>query len=143
MYCFICSNYVQKCKNIERRSSIQVNLVFSFQKFEGLLQKGLWSVVSSVPKTTCLFLIDLNNVILFHLKSFGRLIVVNSAAIEQEPQGGHGYTHALGVGLLELAHVGGHFDPEVDLVGVLAHDFELDVLGLILVVGHVWRLFWS
>ena len=46
-------------------------------------------------------------------------------------------THPLAVALLELAHLGGLLHPEVDLVGVLAHHLQLDVLGL---VTHPYKI---
>ena len=52
------------------------------------------------------------------------------------PEAGDGDADSLGVGLLELAHLGCLLDPEVDLVGVLAHHLQLDVLG----VRHVEEL---
>ena len=42
-------------------------------------------------------------------------------------------SHPLAVAFLELAHLRSLLDPEVDLVGVLAHHLQLDVLSLI---GH-------
>ncbi len=44
------------------------------------------------------------------------------ATISFLPERGDGDADPLGVALLELAHLGGHLDPEVDLVGVLTHD---------------------
>ena len=40
-------------------------------------------------------------------------------------------TYPLAVALLELAHLRGLLDPEVDLVAVLAHHLQLDVLGVV------------
>ena len=86
---------------------------------------------------------------LLHLQGLGRLIIVNPAAIEQEAKTGHwnshlkqktmakttvlSSTHPLAVALLQFAHLGSLLHSEVDLVGVLAHNLQLDVLSLI---GH-------
>ena len=40
------------------------------------------------------------------------------------PEGGHRNTNPLTVTLLELSHLGGLLDPEVDLVGVLTNDLN-------------------
>ena len=80
-----------------------------------------------------------------------RFVVVDPAAIEEEAQRGDRDTHLKGgdivvvfllraasypltIALLQLAHLGGLLHPEVDLVAVLPHHLQLDVLGL--VAGH-------
>ena len=47
------------------------------------------------------------------------------------PEGGDGDADPLAVRLLELAHLGGLLHAEMDLIGVLAHHLQLDVLGLL------------
>ena len=84
-----------------------------------------------------LLLVDLDDVVLLHLEGLGRLVVVDAAAVEEEAEGGDGDADALRVRLLQLAHLRRHLDAEVDLVGVLAHHLQLDVLGLVLVLRHV------
>ena len=69
-----------------------------------------------------LLLVHLDNVVLLHLQGLGGLVIVDAAAVKQEPEGGDGDADPLAVGLLKLAHLGGLLHPEVDLVGVLADD---------------------
>ena len=80
--------------------------------------------------------VDLDDVVLLHLEGLGRLVVVDAAAVEEEAERGDGHADALRVRLLQLAHLRRHLDAEVDLVGVLAHHLQLDVLGLVLVLRH-------
>jgi hypothetical protein len=84
-----------------------------------------------------LLLVDLDDVVLLHLECLRGLVVVDPAAVEQEAEGADGDADALRVALLELAHLSGHLDAEVDLVRVLSDDLELDVLGLVLVLRHL------
>ena len=67
-----------------------------------------------------LLLVHLDDVVLLHLQGLRGLVVVDPAAVKQEPEGGDGDADPLAVGLLELAHLGGLLYPEVDFVGVLA-----------------------
>ena len=53
------------------------------------------------------------------------------------PKWADGHPDPLGVGLLELAHLGGLLHTEVDLVRVLAHNLQLDVL-----ITHFGWKFW-
>ena len=53
------------------------------------------------------------------------------------PKWADGHPDPLGVGLLELAHLGGLLHTEVDLVRVLAHNLQLDVL-----ITHFDWKFW-
>ena len=46
------------------------------------------------------------------------------------PERSNGHPHPLAVRLLELAHLRGVFHSEVDFVRVLAHDLQLDVIGV-------------
>ena len=89
------------------------------------------------PRSSSLLLVDLDDVVLLHFQRLRCLIVVDSPAVEEEPQGRDGDADALRVGLLQLSHLGRHLDAEVDLVGVLAHHLQLDVLCLVLVLGHL------
>lgn len=59
----------------------------------------------------------------------GRFIVVDSPAVKEEPEGGHWNSNTLGVRLLQLAHLCRHLHSEVDFVGILTNNFELDVLS--------------
>ena len=81
-----------------------------------------------------MFLIDFDDVLLLHFQLLRSFVVVDPAAVEEEPEGADWDADPLRVGLLELAHLGGHLDSEVDLVRVLPDDLQLDVLGLL---GHV------
>merc|ERR1719195_266262 len=88
------------------------------------------------PRSSRLLLVDLDDVVLLHFEGLGCLVVVDPPAVKEEPQGGDGDADALCVGLLQLAHLSGHLDSEVDLVGVLAHHLQLDVLRLVLILRH-------
>merc|ERR1719446_855529 len=78
-----------------------------------------------------LLLVHLNNIILLHLESFGGFVVVDSSSVEEETQRSDGDSNPLRVGFLEFSHLGGLLHSEVDLVAVLSHHLELDVLGII------------
>ena len=70
--------------------------------------------------TPGLLLIHLDDVVLLHLQGLGGLVIVDAAAVKQEPEGGDGDADPLAVGLLELSHLCGLLHPEVDLVTVLS-----------------------
>ena len=72
-------------------------------------------------------MIDIDDVVLLH---FERLIVVDETAVEEETERVDGHAYALGIRFFQLAHLGGHLDAEVDFVGVLSDNLQLDVLGL-------------
>ena len=90
-----------------------------------------WKLTSSG-----LFLVNFDDVVLLHLEGLGRFVVVDPPSIEEKPERRDRDSDPLGVALLQLAHLGAHLDPEVDLVRVLAHHLELDVLGLVLVLAR-------
>ena len=46
------------------------------------------------------------------------------------PERSDRHPHSLAVRLLELAHLRGVLHSEVDLVGVLSHNLQLDVIGV-------------
>ena len=84
----------------------------------------------------------LDHVILFHLQGLGGLVIVDPPAIEEEPEGGDGDANSLAVRLLQLSHQRGLLHPEVDLVAVLAHHLQLDVLRVphVVLLGGDGRL---
>ena len=86
---------------------------------------------------TSLFLVHFYNVVLFHFEGFGGFFIVNTSAIEQKSKGRHWHTHSFGVRFLQFAHVGWHFDSEVNFVGILANNLKLDVLGFSVLISHV------
>merc|ERR1719193_2883121 len=65
-----------------------------------------------------LLLVDLYDVILFHLQGLGSLVIVDPPPVEQEPEGTDGDSNSERVGLLQLPHLRCLLHPEVDLVGV-------------------------
>ena len=67
-----------------------------------------------------LLLVHLDDVVLFHFQSLRGLVVVDPAAVKQEPEGGDRDADPLAVGLLQLAHLRGLLHPEVDFVAVLS-----------------------
>ena len=81
-----------------------------------------------------MFLIDFDDVLLLHFQLLRGFVVVDPAAVEEEPEGADWDADPLRVGLLELAHLGRLLDSEVNLVRILADNLQLDVLGLL---GHV------
>jgi len=98
----------------------------------GVLAYNLqFDVLGVIRSSSGLLLVNLNDIILFHLQSLGCLVIVDSSSVEEESEGSDWDTNPLGVGLLQLAHLGGLFHSEVNFVGILTHNFELDVLGVI------------
>ena len=77
-----------------------------------------------------LLLVHLDHVILLHLQRLRSLVIVDPAAVEEEAKGGDGNPDPLAVRLLELAHLRGLLHAEVDLVAVLPHHLQLDILGV-------------
>ena len=75
-----------------------------------------------------LLLVHLDHVVLLHLQRLRSLVIVDPAAVEEEAEGGDGDPDPLAVRLLELAHLRGLLHAEVDLVAVLPHHLQLDVL---------------
>ena len=67
-----------------------------------------------------LLLVHLDDVVLLHLQGLRGLVVVDPAAVKQEPEGCNGDANPLAVGLLELAHLCCLLHPEVDFVAVLS-----------------------
>ena len=66
------------------------------------------------------------------------------------PQRWYRDADTFGIRFFQFAHVGRHFNPKMDFIGVLANYFELDVLGLVLVVSRhdvflslIWRKKWK
>ena len=80
-----------------------------------------------------LLLINLDDIVLLHLQGLRGLVVVDPAAVKQEPEGGDGDADPLAVGLLELAHLCCLFHPEVDFVAVLSWK-----KGLLNVLQFIW-----
>ena len=89
-----------------------------------------------VSASSRLLLVDFNDVILLHLQSLRSLVIVDPSAVEEEPEGGDRDAHTLRVRLLQLPHLGGLLDSEVDFVGVLSDHLQLDVFSLL---GHSSR----
>merc|ERR1719220_2315714 len=86
-------------------------------------------MIHSPPSS--LFLIHLNYVILFHLESLRGLIIIDPSPVEQKPQGCNGDTNPFGVRLLQFPHLSSLLHPEVDFVGILSNNLELDVFSII------------
>ena len=85
----------------------------------------LQEVLSDEGNTTgigaaSLLLVHLDDVVLLHLQGLRGLVVVDPAAVKQEPEGGDGDADPLAVGLLQLAHLCCLLYPEVDFVTVLS-----------------------
>ena len=113
------------------------------------------SKLSLTHRTTRLLLIDLDDIVLFHLQSLGSFIVIYSPSVKQKPEIDFDHIYAtieryqnipersnrnsnpLRIRFLELPHLGGLLHTEVDLVGVLANHLQLDVLCL---VAHLSRI---
>merc|ERR1719220_2713627 len=86
-------------------------------------------MIHSPPSS--LFLIHLNYVILFHLESLRGLIIIDPSPVEQKPQGCNWNTNPLGVRLLQFPHLSSLLHPEVDFIGILSNNLELDVFSVI------------
>jgi len=87
-----------------------------------------------------LLLVHLDRILIFHLERFRRFIIVYSATIEEKAQRTDRHANAIRVGFLELAHLRRHLDAKVNLVAVLADDFELDVLASLLRLSLVFLI---
>ena len=81
-----------------------------------------------------LLLVNFDHVVLLHLKCLWSLVIVDATSVEEEAQRGDWDPDSLAVALLQFPHLCGLLHPEVDLVAVLPHHLQLDVLGL--VAGH-------
>merc|ERR1719446_355243 len=88
-------------------------------------------VLRIIPSSSCLLLVHLDDVILFHLQSFRRLVVIDSSSIKKEAKRRDGDSNPFGVGFLEFSHLGGLFHPEMDFVGILANNLELNIFRII------------
>merc|ERR1739838_304021 len=88
-------------------------------------------ISSEDSQSSSLFLIHLNYVILFHLESLRGLIIIDPSPVEQKPQGCNGDTNPLGVGLLQFPHLSSLLHPEVDFIGILSNNLQLDVFSVI------------
>merc|ERR1719342_1742804 len=55
--------------------------------------------------SSSLLLVNLNDIILFHLESLGGLVIIDPSSIEQETEAGLWDSHPLAVRLLEFAHL--------------------------------------
>merc|ERR1719436_154900 len=78
-----------------------------------------------------LLLVNFDDIVLLHLQSLRSFVIVDASSVKEEPETGHRNPHPLAVRLLQLAHLGGLLDPEVDFVAVLSDNLQLDVLGLV------------
>ncbi len=124
----ILSDYVGgKGINYNGSSSVMASLAMASLAMASLSMTSL-----AMPSLSSgLFLVNFDDVFLLHLELFRGLVVVDPPAVEEKPERRHRNPDPLRVGLLQLAHLRRHLDPEVDLVGVLADDLQLDVLGLV------------
>merc|ERR1739838_657412 len=98
----------------------------------GILSNNLeLDVFSIISGTSSLFLVNLNDVILFHLEGLGVLIIIDPSSIKQKAERCNWDTNPLRVGFLEFAHLGGLLHSKVDFIGILSHDLELDVFRVV------------
>merc|ERR1719481_2052204 len=81
--------------------------------------------------SSSLLLVNLNDIILFHLESLGGLVIIDPSSIKQETEAGLWNSHPLAVRLLEFAHLCSLLHTEVNLVRILSNNLQLDVLSLI------------
>merc|ERR1719220_523282 len=100
--------------------------------FVGILSNNLqFDVFSIISSTSSLFLVNLNDIILLHFESFGVFIVIDPSSIKEETKRCDWDSNPLRVRLLQFAHLGGLLHSEVNFIGVLSYDLELDVFGVI------------
>merc|ERR1739838_124408 len=92
------------------------------------LQFDVFIIISSSPS---LFLVNLNDIVLFHLQGFGIFIIIDPSSIKEKSERYDWDSNPLGVGFLEFAHLGGLLHSEVNFIGVLSDDLELDVFRVI------------
>ena len=96
-----------------------------------------------------LFLVNFNDIVIFHLELLRRVCVIDSSAVEQKPKWGHRNSlvketvnkllnikhvktyHSLRVGLLQFSHGSCHLDPEVDFISILAYNLQFDILSVL------------
>merc|ERR1719481_1269608 len=90
--------------------------------------------------TPSLLLVNLNDIILFHLESLGSLVIIDPSSIEKETEAGLWDSHPLTVRLLEFAHLCSLLHTEMNLVRILSNNLQLDVLSLI---SHLELVFCS
>jgi len=107
-------------------------LLYSEVNFIGVLSNHLqfdvFRIISSSPS---LFLVNLNDIVLFHLQGFGVFIIIDPSSIKEESERCDWDSNPLGVRLLQFAHLGGLLYSEVNFIGVLSYDLELDVFRII------------
>merc|ERR1739838_636482 len=100
--------------------------------FVGILSNNLeFDVFSVISRTSSLFLVNLNDIVLFHFESFGVLIIIDPPSIKEETERCDWDANPLRVRLLQFAHLGGLLHSEVNFIGVLSYDLELDVFRII------------
>merc|ERR1739838_1239704 len=92
------------------------------------LQFDVFRIISSSPS---LFLVNLNDIILFHLQGFGVFIIIDPSSIKEKSERCDWNSNPLGVGFLEFAHLGGLLHSEVNFIGVLSNNLQFDVFRVI------------
>ena len=130
------SVYYKSSSNIEKGSKfLGITDIGIFEQLSGLLIcSGEQSAILLLVVPAGLLLVHLDHIVLLHLQCLlsklqdsapkclylRSLVVVDPAAVKQEPEGGDGDADPLAVGLLELPHLCGLLHSEVDLVTVLS-----------------------
>ena len=131
---FQCTKALTKRKGIDRAGALNDKLLSIAMKESKRETVSSWQMAKELLSAG-LFLVHFDDVLLIHLEDLRRLVVVDPAAVKEESKRVDRNSDPLGVGLLELAHLRGHLDAEVDLVRVLSDHLQLDVLRLCS-VGH-------
>merc|ERR1719357_2493731 len=97
-------------------------------------------MVHFYPHPSSLLLVNLDDIVLFHLESLWSLVIINPPSIEQKTEAGLWNSNSLAVRLLQFSHLCGLLHTEVNLVGILSNNLELDVFGLVTHVSLLYSL---
>ena len=75
-----------------------------------------------------LFLVHFDDIAVLHVQLLGRFVVVDASSVEEKAERADRHALSVAVGFLQLAHVGGELDLEVNFAVVLADHLQFDVL---------------
>jgi len=114
-------------------------LLHSEVDFIGILSNHLQlDVFSIIPShSTSLFLVNFYHIILLHFKGLGCLIIIDPSSIKQKPERCDWNANSFTVAFFQFPHLCCLLHSKVDLIGILTHHLQLDVLSLRIVSTHV------
>merc|ERR1719432_199554 len=94
---------------------------------------------------TSLFLVNFNDIIIFHFQLFRCFIIVDPPSVKQESKRSNWYTNSFTVRLFQLPHLCCHFHSEMDFIRILTNNLQLNILGSgissirLLIISHFER----